>query len=565
MHNITRKQISYGAAALIIAIIFPLVITSTAVMHVMILFFMFAIMGVAWNIMGGYAGMFSFGQVAFFGIGAYTSSFLLMTYHVNPWIGLIAGGLVAAVVGAAIGYPCSNLRGHYFAIASIAFGEIVRTHFNNWKLVGAAEGLSLPMLDEGFKNFMFHSSKLPYYYIVLAFLIIALIVCYIVSTSKMGYYFRAIKESHDVAKVLGVNVVWYRLLAIMMSAFLTAMAGTFYAQYVLYIDPESVMLLPVSVQIVLISMLGGAGHAHGARCGRCRPDPHRRGDKDLARPQGNGHRYADLRISHYAHFSLPAQGCVGILLQPGKEGAMKTCLEVRGVTKHFGGLYANDNVDFKVEEGEIVSVIGPNGAGKSTLFNCITGFYPVNSGKVLFFGKDVTRSSAHRICKLGIARTFQVVQVISDMTVLENVMTGALLRYSRINHAVEKAEEILAFTGLIEKKDFLGTQLTIADKKRLEVSMALATQPKLLMLDESMAGLTVVELRGMIELIKRIRKNGMTLVVVEHVMEAVMEISDRVVVLNSGKKIMEGPPGEVVSNKEVIQAYLGEKFNAVCQ
>jgi branched-chain amino acid transport system permease protein len=230
---------------------------------VMILFFMFAIMGVAWNIMGGYAGMFSFGQVAFFGIGAYTSSFLLMSYHVNPWLGLIAGGLVAAVVAAAIGYPCSNLRGHYFAIASIAFGEIVRTHFNNWKLVGAAEGLSLPMLDEGFKNFMFHSSKLPYYYIALAFLIIALIACYIVSTSKMGYYFRAIKESHDVAKVLGVNVVWYRLLAIMMSAFLTAMAGTFYAQYVLYIDPESVMLLPVSVQIVLISMLGGAGTLMG--------------------------------------------------------------------------------------------------------------------------------------------------------------------------------------------------------------------------------------------------------------------------------------------------------------
>jgi len=263
MHNITSKQISYGAAALIIAIIFPLVITSTAVQHVMILFFMFAIMGVAWNIMGGYAGMFSFGQVAFFGIGAYTSSFLLMTYHVNPWIGLVVGGLVAAVVAAAIGYPCSNLRGHYFAIASIAFGEIVRTHFNNWKLVGAAEGLSLPMLDEGFKNFMFHSTKLPYYYIALAFLIIAVIVCYIVSTSKMGYYFRAIKESHDVAKVLGVNVILYRLIAIMVSAFLTAMAGTFYAQYVLYIDPESVMLLPVSVQIVLISMLGGAGTLMG--------------------------------------------------------------------------------------------------------------------------------------------------------------------------------------------------------------------------------------------------------------------------------------------------------------
>jgi branched-chain amino acid transport system permease protein len=263
MRNLTFKQISSGIVVLILLILFPLVFRKPFPQHVMILVFMFGMMAVAWNIMGGYAGMFSFGQVAFFGIGAYTSSFLLITYHINPWLGLVVGGLIAALVAAAIGYPCSNLRGHYFAIASIAFGEIVRTHFNNWKLVGAAEGMTLPMLKESFENFMFHSSKLPYYYIMLAFLIISLVVCYIVATSKMGYYFRAIKESHDVAKVLGINVVWYRLIAIMISAFLTAMAGTFYAQYVLYLDPESVLILPISIQIVLISMLGGAGSIMG--------------------------------------------------------------------------------------------------------------------------------------------------------------------------------------------------------------------------------------------------------------------------------------------------------------
>ena len=242
-----------------------------------------------------------------------------------------------------------------------------------------------------------------------------------------------------------------------------------------------------------------------------------------------------------------------------------SCLEAKGITKRFGGLYANDHIDFTVQEGEIVSIIGPNGAGKSTLFNCITGFYPVNSGEIRFYGKNITRAGADKICKMGVARTFQVVQVISDMTVLENVTTGALLRFSKISPARQKAEEVLAFTGLFEKKNFLGTELTIADKKRLEVSMALATQPKLLMLDESMAGLTVVELRGMIDLIKSIRKSGMTLIVVEHVMEAVMEISDRVIVLNSGKKIMEGPPKEVVSHKDVIQAYLGEKWDVIGQ
>jgi branched-chain amino acid transport system ATP-binding protein len=237
-------------------------------------------------------------------------------------------------------------------------------------------------------------------------------------------------------------------------------------------------------------------------------------------------------------------------------------LDVRGVTKRFGGLLANDNVSFTVSEGEIVSIIGPNGAGKSTLFNCITGFYPPNAGHVLYGGRDITRLAADRICKLGIARTFQIVQVIADMTVLENVMTGAFLRSARNGAAHEKAEEVLRFAGLHEKRDAAATSLTIEAKKRLEVSMALATQPKLLMLDESMAGLNPVELRGMIALLRRIRANGVTLVIVEHVMEAVMELSDRVIVINSGKKIVEGPPKEVVVNPQVIQAYLGDRYRA---
>lgn len=251
-----------GGAVLALFILLPLV-SSPFGQHVMILTFMFAICGVAWNVMGGYAGMFSFGQAAFFGIGAYTSSFLLLTFQVSPWIGLVAGGLISSLLAAAIGYPCSNLRGHYFAIASIAFAEIVRIVFSNWQMVGAAEGLTIPMLKESLAHFMFHSSKLPYYYIVLGFLLLAVAVCYWVSTSKMGYYFRAIKESHEIAQVLGVNVVRYRLYAIMISAFLTSMAGTFYAQYILYIDPDSVMILPISVQIVLVAMLGGAGTVLG--------------------------------------------------------------------------------------------------------------------------------------------------------------------------------------------------------------------------------------------------------------------------------------------------------------
>ncbi len=237
-------------------------------------------------------------------------------------------------------------------------------------------------------------------------------------------------------------------------------------------------------------------------------------------------------------------------------------LEVQGITKRFGGLLANDDISFTVDEGEIVSVIGPNGAGKSTLFNCITGFYPPNAGKVFYRGREITRMSADKICKLGIARTFQIVQVISDMTVLENVMTGAFLRRSSLRVVRDKAEEILNFTGLIEKENLAGTELTIADKKRLEVSMALATEPRLLMLDEAMAGLTPIELREMIGLIRKVREKGVTLIIVEHVMEAVMKLSHRVVVINSGKKIVEAPPREIVTNREVIQAYLGERYHA---
>jgi branched-chain amino acid transport system ATP-binding protein len=237
-------------------------------------------------------------------------------------------------------------------------------------------------------------------------------------------------------------------------------------------------------------------------------------------------------------------------------------LEVRGVTKRFAGLVANDDVSCSVAEGEIVSIIGPNGAGKSTLFACVTGFHRPDAGRIRYRGRDITGWKADRVCRLGIARTFQIVQVIGDMTALENVMTGAFLRAAATREARRRAEEVLDFTGLLDRREFLGSALTIADKKRLELAMALATEPRLLMLDETMAGLTPVELQDIMGLIRAIRKRGVTLVIVEHVMEAVMQLSDRVIVLNSGRKIFEGAPREVVVDPQVIQAYLGERYRA---
>jgi|MudIll2142460700_1097286.scaffolds.fasta_scaffold76235_2 branched-chain amino acid transport system ATP-binding protein len=237
-------------------------------------------------------------------------------------------------------------------------------------------------------------------------------------------------------------------------------------------------------------------------------------------------------------------------------------LEVKQLTKNFGGLMANDHVDLQVNEGEIVGLIGPNGAGKTTLFNCISGFYPSSSGQVFFQGEDITGLSSNEICLKGIARTFQIVRVFKEMLVLDNVMVGAFNRTNSASVARKKAMEVLDFCGLMTKKGMPAGGLTIADKKRLEVAKAFATGPSLLMLDEAMAGLNQTETAEAVELVKKVRKSGVTVLLVEHVMEVVMPISNRVVVLDYGRKIAEDTPQKVINNEEVIKAYLGDKYHA---
>lgn len=237
-------------------------------------------------------------------------------------------------------------------------------------------------------------------------------------------------------------------------------------------------------------------------------------------------------------------------------------LEVQELTKRFGGLLANDRIDLTVNEGEIVGLIGPNGAGKTTLFNCIAGFYPPSEGTVRFKGEDITGFSANEVCLLGIARTFQIVRIFKDMTVLDNIMVGAFNRTNLTIRAKRKALEVLDFCGLTPKKSLLAGGLTIADKKRLEFAKALATEPSLLMLDEAIAGLNQTETTEAVELVKKVRQSGITVVLVEHVMEVVMPISNRIVVLDYGKKIAEDIPEKIINNEDVIKAYLGGKYHA---
>jgi branched-chain amino acid transport system ATP-binding protein len=236
---------------------------------------------------------------------------------------------------------------------------------------------------------------------------------------------------------------------------------------------------------------------------------------------------------------------------------MAEALAVRNLSKRFGGLRAVQDLSFSVKEGETVALIGPNGAGKTTSFNLITGFHRPDAGSVLAFGREVVGLQPYDICAHGLARTFQVARPFGKMTVLANVMTGALLRDKRLAPAREKAREAIGFVGLSAKEHVAARELTTIDQRRLEMARALATEPRLLLLDEVMAGLNPAEIDQAVALIGKLSQRGLTIVIVEHVMRAIMAVARHIVVLDHGQKIAEGTPKEIVENPEVIRAYLG--------
>lgn len=244
---------------------------------------------------------------------------------------------------------------------------------------------------------------------------------------------------------------------------------------------------------------------------------------------------------------------------------MAALLEVEGLSKHFGGLHAVRNLSFSVQEGEIVAIIGPNGAGKTTTFELLSGFLKPNAGDIRFRGRGIVGCKPHEICALGLARTFQIVRPFLTLTVARNVAVGALARHPRLAEAEARARAVLEEVGLASRSDQLAGGLTLAARKRLEVARALATEPILLLLDEVMAGLNAVEIDEFVDLVRRINRRGVTVVLIEHVMQAVMTLSERIIVLSYGERIAEGPPEAMASDPAVIEAYLGEAYAGAAQ
>ncbi|WP_313163873.1 branched-chain amino acid ABC transporter permease [Sedimentibacter sp.] len=247
--------------------VLPLIFKSDSFHNIMVLLLIYATLGEAWNIITGFAGQISFGHAAFFGIGAYTSSVLFYRFDISPWAGMVLGGIFAAVVALIISYPTFRLKGSYFAIATLAVAEIIKQLFVSWKFVEGATGISLPIVDDSWLCMEFHTTKLPYIYIALGLFAIVIFVCNYIENSKTGFYLKAIRESHEVAESIGINTTNYKTLAMVISAFISAFAGSLYAQYVLYIDPFMIFTLDISIKIVLLTVLGGIGNIYGPLIG----------------------------------------------------------------------------------------------------------------------------------------------------------------------------------------------------------------------------------------------------------------------------------------------------------
>ncbi len=532
------------------------------------------VLATSWNLLSGYSGYFSFGHAAFFGIGVYTTAALAGKLGWPFLWTLPLAALAAAALGAALGavvFRVRALRGELFALLTLAITFVLATVILN--TVDGGPGIQV--MGDVPKIAATPSGAL--YLLMLAAAVLTLCIAYAVYHGRFGTGLFAIRDDEDVAEVMGVPTFRFKLAAFSLSCALAGLAGGIHALFVSYVTVAETFSIALAVNVVLMSALGGTRHWLGPAVGAIAITlllyAFTSGEAAVVGRALSGMILIAVIVA------MP-EGILGQLLKrfrkrgPLVRRAMpragdaprvsvnasdEPLLVVRGVRKAFKGVQALGGVDLEVRRGEILGLVGPNGSGKSTLINVVSGHYAADAGSIRFADEELVGLPAHRIARAGIARTYQIPRPFSELSVLQNIalppMFGRVAMDRR--RAEEEAWRWLEFTNLSDKADRYPGELNLHQRKFLELARALASRPKLLLLDEVLSGLTPAEMDGALRLIRAIRDQGATIVFVEHVMRAVMELTDRVVVLTYGRTIAQGAPREVMRNPEVVSAYLG--------